>query len=163
MNVEAMALPSSINDHFFHLTFKCDLDFSPTRTNIINDTTTPEGDKLCQFILKSLHKCRSYGLDKLIYVTFKCDLDLQPTLKKSVSNGTFPPQGQKLCQIILKSIHKRRSYGPDRSGRTNGRTHAHFKKFVTAMSRFTATHRLPRKNQRDAAQPTLPNFLRGKK
>ena len=58
---------------FYHLTFTCDLD--------PNGITTPQGVHLRKIILKSMHKCRSYGSDKLIYVTFMCDLDLQSTLK----------------------------------------------------------------------------------
>ena len=46
-----------------------------------------------QTILKSMHKCRSYGPDNLMNVTLRCDLDLHPTYKK-VSNDTTPPQGQ---------------------------------------------------------------------
>ena len=64
---------------FYHLTFKCDLDFQLTRTNVSNGTTTPQGEQLCQIFLKSMHESRIYGPDKLIYVTFKCDLNLQPT------------------------------------------------------------------------------------
>ena len=52
-----------------------DLDLQPTQTNVSDGTTIPQGEHL------SMHKCRSYGPDKLIYETFKCDLDLQPTLK----------------------------------------------------------------------------------
>ena len=44
-----------------------------------NSTSTLQEEHLCKIILKSMHICRSYGLEKLIYVTFKCDLDLQPT------------------------------------------------------------------------------------
>ena len=38
---------------------------------------------MCNIILKSMHRCRSYGPDKLnlepfYHLTFKCDLDLQP-------------------------------------------------------------------------------------
>ena len=64
---------------FYHLTFMCDLDLQPTQINVSNGTTTPQGEHLYKIILKSMHKCRSYGPDNLIYVTFKCDLDLQPT------------------------------------------------------------------------------------
>ena len=56
-----------------------DLDLQPTETNVSNGTTTSHGEHLCNTILKSMHKCLSYGPDKLISVTFKCDLDLQPT------------------------------------------------------------------------------------
>ena len=59
---------------FYHLTFKCKLDLQ--LTNVSNGTTTPQREHLCKLILKSMHKCRSYGPDKLIYVTFMCDLDL---------------------------------------------------------------------------------------
>ena len=100
---------------FYHLTFKCDLDLQPTWTNVSNGTFTPQGEQLCQIILKSMHKCRSYSPDKLnllpfYHLTFKCDLDLQHTWT-NVSNGTATPQGEQLCQIILKSMHKCRSYG----------------------------------------------------
>ena len=77
-----------------------------------------------QTILKSMHKCRSYGPDNLMNVTLRCDLDLHPTYKK-VSNDTTLLKDNKLCQIILKSMHKCRSYDPDKSGRTHARTHAH--------------------------------------
>ena len=103
---------------FYHLTFKCDLDGQPTWTNVSNGTATPQGEQPCQFILKSMHKCRSYGPDKLslrkfYHLTFKCDLDFQPTWT-NVSSGTATPQGKQLCQIILKSMHKCRIYGSDK-------------------------------------------------
>ena len=50
---------------FNHMTFKCDLDLESTQTNISNGTTTPQREQLCQIILKSMDKCRSYGPDKL--------------------------------------------------------------------------------------------------
>ena len=71
INVEFMAQTSSIYDHFIILTFKCDLDLQPTRTNASNGTATPQGDQLCQFILKFIHKCRSYGPDKLNLCNFQ--------------------------------------------------------------------------------------------
>ena len=43
---------------FYCPTFKCDLDLQLIRTNVSNEY-------LCQIILKSMHKCRSYGPDKL--------------------------------------------------------------------------------------------------
>ena len=64
---------------FYYLIFKCDLDLQPTQTNVSHGKPTPQGEHLCKIIFKSMHKCRSYGPDKLIYVTFKCDLGLQPT------------------------------------------------------------------------------------
>ena len=48
---------------------------------LLNATTTPHGEHLYKIILKSMHKRRSYGPEKLIYVTFKCELDFQPTQK----------------------------------------------------------------------------------
>ena len=66
---------------FYHLAFKCDLDLQVTWINDSNGTYTQQGEHLCQIILKSKTKCRSYGLDKLnlrpfYHLTFKCDLDL---------------------------------------------------------------------------------------
>ena len=111
INVKVMAWISSI-----YLTFKCDLDLQPTQTNVLNGTTTPQGEHLCKAILISMHKCRSYGLDKLnlwpfYHLTFKCDLNHQPT-QTNVSNGITTPQGDHLCIIILKSMHNCRSYCP---------------------------------------------------
>ena len=68
---------------FYHLTFKCDLDLQPTWTNVSNGTSTPQGQQLCQIILKSMHKCATYDPDKFnlwtfYHLTFQCDLDLQP-------------------------------------------------------------------------------------
>ena len=85
INVEVMAQTTSIYDHYFQ----------PTPTNVSNGTTTPQGEHLCKIILKSMHKCRSYGPDNLhlwpfYHLTFKCDLDLQPT-ETNVSNGTTTP------------------------------------------------------------------------
>ena len=48
---------------FYHLTFMCDLDLQPTQINVSNGTTTPQGERLYKIILKSMHKCGSYGLD----------------------------------------------------------------------------------------------------
>ena len=112
---------------FYHLTFKCDLDLQPTWTNVSNGTLTPKEQQQCQIILKSMHKCRSYGLDRLnlwlfYHLTFMCDFDLQPTWT-NISNDTSTSQGQ-LCQIILKSMHTCTSYGPDKSGQMdNADTH----------------------------------------
>ena len=46
---------------FYHLTFKSDLDRQPTWTNVSNGTSAPQGQQLCQIILKYMHKCASYG------------------------------------------------------------------------------------------------------
>ena len=35
------------------------------RNHVSNGTFTPQGEQLCQIILKSMHKCRSYGPYKL--------------------------------------------------------------------------------------------------
>ena len=51
--------------HFIYLTFKCDLDLQPTGTNVSNGTFTPQGEQLCQIILKTMCKGRSFGPDKL--------------------------------------------------------------------------------------------------
>ena len=49
----------------YHLTFKSDLDLQSIWTNVSSDTATPQGDEVCQIILISIHKCRSYGPDML--------------------------------------------------------------------------------------------------
>ena len=50
----------------YHLTFKCDLDLQPTQTNFSSGSTALQGEHLSKIILKYMHKCRSYGPDKLI-------------------------------------------------------------------------------------------------
>ena len=47
------------------LTLKSDLDLKPTRTNVLNGTSTRDGEQLCEIILKYIHNCRSYGPDNL--------------------------------------------------------------------------------------------------
>ena len=54
----------------YHLTFKCDLDLHSTWPNFSNGTATPHEEQLCQIILKSMHKCTSYGPDSSIYNHF---------------------------------------------------------------------------------------------
>ena len=103
---------------FWPLFDPCDLDLQPNWENVSNGTSPPRGQQLCKIILKSMHKCTSYGLDKLNIWPFwplfdPCDLDLQPTWK-NVPNGTFPPRGQQLCIIILKSMHTCTNYGPNK-------------------------------------------------
>ena len=51
INVEVMA-----RTPFYHLTFKCDLDLQPIWTNVLNGISTCQGEKLCQIVLKSMHK-----------------------------------------------------------------------------------------------------------
>ena len=82
----------------------------PTWKNVLNGTCLPRGQQLWKIILKSMHKCKSYGTDKLniwpLWNLFDpCDLDLQH-IWKNISNGNSPPRGQQLCKIILKSMHK---------------------------------------------------------
>ena len=96
-----------------HLTFKCDLDLQPTWANVSTGTSAFQREQLCHIILKPMHKCRSYGPDKLklwpfCHMTFKWDLDPQPTWT-NVSTGTSSCQGEQLYHIILKSIYKCRS------------------------------------------------------
>ena len=112
---------------FYHLIFKCDLDLLSSWTNVSNGTATPQGEQLYQIILKSMHKCRSYGLDNIslwpfYLLTFKCDLDLQPNWT-NVLNGTSC-QVEQLCQIILKSMA---CINTEVMARTNldGCTHTH--------------------------------------
>ena len=84
---------------FYHLTFKCDLDLPHTWINVSNGTATPQGEQLCQIILKSMHT--TVGVmagTSAIYVTFKCDIDLQPAY--NVSNSTSLPQGDNYAKLF---------------------------------------------------------------
>ena len=124
INVEVMARTSSMTS------FSFDLQVWPStylNKMFSNGTSTPQGEQLCKIILKSIHKYRSYGPDKLNlwpfpHLTFKCDFNLQPTWT-NVSNGTSTPQGEHLCQITLKSMHNTK------------RKHIHWTEVVTTMSR----------------------------
>ena len=49
---------------FWPLFDPCDLDFQPTWKNVSNGTSPPQGQQLCQIVLKSTHYCTSYGPDK---------------------------------------------------------------------------------------------------
>ena len=71
INVEVMAQTSSIYNHFM---IWPTTDLQPTQTNVSDDISTPQGQHLCKFILKSMHKSRSYGPVELIYVIFKWTL-----------------------------------------------------------------------------------------
>ena len=51
--------------YFYYLTIKCDLDLHPTSTDVSNGNSIPPGEHLCKIILKFMHKCRSYGPEKL--------------------------------------------------------------------------------------------------
>ena len=119
INIQIMALTSSINDQ---LSF--DLQVWPWPStylnNVSNGTSTPRGQQLWHIILKSMHKCTSYGLATgqalfmtIYHLTFMCDLDLQ-TYLNNVSNSTSTFWEQQLCQIILKFKHKCTSYGLDK-------------------------------------------------
>ena len=96
INVPVMARTSSIYDHFDLYLTPMTLTFNLRGKNFSNGTFRPRGQQLCKIILKSMHKCTSYGPDKLNLWLFwhlfdLCDLDLQPTWK-NVSNGTFTLQ-----------------------------------------------------------------------
>ena len=121
INVEVIAWISSMYCHFNHLTFKCDLDIQPTWTNVSNGTVTPQGEQLCQIILKSMHKCRSNGWDKLNI----CDLQVWhwPSTYIKYFKWHFSASRRQLCRIILITMHKCRSHGLDKSGLMHARTH----------------------------------------
>ena len=73
---------------------------STYQANVSNGTTTLQGEYLSKTILKSKHKCRSYGPDKLIYdqfIIWPSSVTLTFNYLKKVSNDTTPPQEQKLC------------------------------------------------------------------
>ena len=100
INVQVMAWTSPIYDHFDLYLTPVTLTFILPEINVSNGTSPPWGQQLCKVILKSMHKCTSYGPDKLNIWLFwplfdPCDLDLQPTRKKA-SNGTSPPRSNNL-------------------------------------------------------------------
>ena len=103
---------------FWPLLDPCDLDLQPIWKMFQMALFLLKDNNCAKLFLKFMHKCTSYGPDKLIIWPFwplfdPCDLDLQPTWK-NVSNDTSPPRGQKLCKIILKSMDKCTSYAPDK-------------------------------------------------
>ena len=119
INVDVISQTSPIYDHFiiwpssviliFNLPkqmfqMKHDLQVWPWPwtylKNASNGTAIPQGEQLCHIFLKSMHKCRSYGPDKLNiwpfdHFIFKSDLDLQPSWL-NVPNGTSTHQGEQL-------------------------------------------------------------------
>ena len=60
-----MARTSSKYDHFDLYMTPVTLIFNLPETNVSNGTSPPRGEQLCKIILKSIHKCTSYGPDKL--------------------------------------------------------------------------------------------------
>ena len=62
-------LTCSIFDHFLIRPSSVTLTLNLPETNVSNDTATPQGKQLCHIILKSMHKCTSYGPDKLKLMT----------------------------------------------------------------------------------------------
>ena len=98
INGQIMDWTSSIYDRFIKIDLLVWPWPSTYLSNVSNGTATPEGEQMCHIILKSMHKCRSYGSDKLnlwpfYHLTFKCDLDLQST-RTNVSNDTSSPQAE---------------------------------------------------------------------
>ena len=86
INVQVMARTSSTYDHFDLYLTPATLTFNLPK-NVSNGISPPRGQQMCKIILKSMHKCTSYGPDKLNVWPFwrlfdPCDLDLHPTWKK---------------------------------------------------------------------------------
>ena len=102
---------TTCRDQCILLWSKSDLDLGRTRTDVSNGISTCDGEQLCSFILKFIHKCWSYGQVKN---WSSSDLDLRTTWT-NVSNGTSMCDGKQLFKFILKSIQNCRSYGPDKS------------------------------------------------
>ena len=89
----------------------------------------PLRDKNCaKIILKSMHKCTSYGSDNLNFDLYLASVTLTVNLFKKMFQIALlllkdnncaklflkPPPGQQLCKIILKSMHYCTSYAPDK-------------------------------------------------
>ena len=60
-----MAQTSSIYDHFDLYLTPLTLTFNLPEKNVSDGISPPRGQQLCKIILKSMHQCISYGLDKL--------------------------------------------------------------------------------------------------
>ena len=84
---------------FYHLIFKCDLDLQPTGTNVSNGTSTSQGEQLCQIILKSMHKCRSYVPGKLNLWSSNVTLTVNLP-EKMFLNGIATPEEKQLPNYI---------------------------------------------------------------
>ena len=80
---------------FYHLTLKCDLDLQTTCTIVSNGTATPQAEQLCHIILKSMHKCRSYGPDKLNW----CDLQVRTWPSTYLQNCISPLQENNCAKL----------------------------------------------------------------
>ena len=60
-----MAPTSLIYDHFDLYLTPMTLTFNLPKKNVSNGTSPPRGQQLRKIILKSMHKCTSYGPEKL--------------------------------------------------------------------------------------------------
>ena len=99
---------------------------------------TFEGEQLCQIILKSMHKCKSYGPDKLnvwpfYYFTFKCDLDLQRTWTKF----------QMALELLKKNICAKLFWNPCTNVEVMARTSSIYDYFIVWSSSVNLTFNLP--------------------
>ena len=94
-NVQVLSLTSSIYDHFIIWPSSVTLTFNVHKQMFWTALLLLEDNNCCKIILKAMHKCTSYGTDKLNLWPFwplfdPYDLHLQPNWK-NVSNGTSPP------------------------------------------------------------------------
>ena len=60
-----MARTSSMYDHIHLYLTPVTLTFNQPQKSVSNDTCPPQGQQLCKITLKFMHKCTSYGRDKL--------------------------------------------------------------------------------------------------
>ena len=83
INVQVMARTSSIYDHFDRYLTTVTLTFNLPEKMFQMALFLLEGNNCAKIILKSMHKCTSYGPDKLFWPFWHLfdpyDLDLQPT------------------------------------------------------------------------------------
>ena len=108
----------------------CDLDLQPT-LNVSNDTSPSRGQQLCKIILKSMHKCTSYGRTSSIHVYDHFDLYSTPVILtfnfsiKFFQMALLLLKGNNCAKLFLNSciiIQVMVLTNPD--GRTHGRTYA---------------------------------------
>ena len=60
-----MASLIHVYDHFDLYLTPVTLNFNLPKKKVSCGTSPPQGQQLCQTVLKSMHYCTSYGLDKL--------------------------------------------------------------------------------------------------
>ena len=95
----SMAWTSLIYDHFIIWPSSVTLTFNLPKKRF-KGTSSPQGEQLCQIILKYMHKCRSYGPDKVRW-THTCTIHTHTRTPNWNCNNY-------LCLAYHKHAHQKR-------------------------------------------------------